>query len=116
MIGIYKITSPSNKIYIGQSKNIEKRIKSYKYSLAKGQPRLHNSIKKYGYKNHTFEIIHICEIHELFYFERYYQDLFSVELQNGLNCIINNDIIKPYDTKEELIKRQKAIAIIDSII
>jgi len=30
MIGIYKITSPSNKVYIGQSINIEKRFKSYK--------------------------------------------------------------------------------------
>jgi len=29
-IGIYKITSPSNKIYIGQSINIERRIKQYK--------------------------------------------------------------------------------------
>lgn len=116
MIGIYKITSPSNKIYIGQSKNLEKRKKAYKYSLAKGQPRLNNSFKKYGYENHTFEIIHFCEIHELCYFERYYQDLFSVELENGLNCIINNDIIKPYDTKKELIKRQNVINIIDSIL
>ena len=29
-IGIYKITSPSNKIYIGQSINIERRFKEYK--------------------------------------------------------------------------------------
>lgn len=28
--GIYKITSPSSKIYIGQSKNISKRYKTYK--------------------------------------------------------------------------------------
>ena len=29
--GIYKITSPSNKIYIGQSKNIYSRWNAYKY-------------------------------------------------------------------------------------
>lgn len=29
MIGIYKITSPSGKIYIGQSGNLEKRLKDY---------------------------------------------------------------------------------------
>ena len=28
--GIYKIISPSNKIYVGQSWNIEKRFKKYK--------------------------------------------------------------------------------------
>lgn len=33
MIGIYKITSPSNRIYIGQSIDIEARWKSYKTSL-----------------------------------------------------------------------------------
>ena len=30
MIGMYKITSPINKVYIGQSWNIESRIRSYK--------------------------------------------------------------------------------------
>jgi excinuclease UvrABC nuclease subunit len=29
MIGIYKITSPSNKVYVGQSTNIEKRWSGY---------------------------------------------------------------------------------------
>ena len=30
MIGIYKITSPNGKIYIGQSINIDRRFKSYR--------------------------------------------------------------------------------------
>jgi len=30
MIGIYKITNPEGKIYIGLSKNIEKRFKNHK--------------------------------------------------------------------------------------
>jgi len=29
MIGIYKITSPSGKVYIGQSKDLNKRKKDY---------------------------------------------------------------------------------------
>lgn len=29
MIGIYKITSPSGKVYIGQSVNIKERFKSH---------------------------------------------------------------------------------------
>lgn len=31
LIGIYKITSPTDRIYIGQSKDINKRFNSYKY-------------------------------------------------------------------------------------
>ena len=57
--GIYKITSPSGKIYIGQSKNIKYRWNQYKYYYEKhtGKSLIHRSIAKYGYTNHNFEII-----------------------------------------------------------
>lgn len=84
MIGIYKITSPSKRFYIGQSVNIEKRFCSYKRLGCKGQPKLYNSFKKYGVENHTFEIIQECDVSELNDLERYYQDLYCV-LVNGLN-------------------------------
>ncbi len=58
MVGIYKITSPSNKIYIGQSWNISSRIGSYKSVKCKGQPKLYESLKKYGWESHSFEIVH----------------------------------------------------------
>ena len=51
MIGIYKITSPSGKIYIGQSKDIEKRFKAYKNLKCKGQPYIYRSLLKYGSGN-----------------------------------------------------------------
>ena len=35
--GIYKITSPSNKIYIGQSININNRIVHYRNYICKDQ-------------------------------------------------------------------------------
>ncbi len=56
-IGIYKITSPTNKIYIGQSWNIESRLYNYKNSQADRQPKLHNSILKHGWAAHKFQII-----------------------------------------------------------
>lgn len=86
MIGIYKITSPSYKIYIGQSINIEKRFVHYSFIDCKSQIRLYNSFKKYGIENHIFEIIEECDIELLNERERYYQDLFDVLSKNGLNC------------------------------
>lgn len=59
-IVIYKITSPSNKIYIGQTRNFIKRVSEYRCKSAKGQPYLYNSIKKYGFQSHKIEII--CEL------------------------------------------------------
>lgn len=77
MIGIYKITSPSNKVYIGQSVNIEKRIIRYKNLLCKEQTHLYRSLQKYGWDNHVFEIIVECKKEELNELEIYYIDLFK---------------------------------------
>lgn len=56
---IYKITSPSSKIYIGQASNFINRVKRYKILACKSQKKLFNSLVKYGVKSHTFEIIQI---------------------------------------------------------
>lgn len=58
MIGIYKITSPTNKVYIGQSWDLERRKISYKnLSGCREQPRIYNSLKKYGFDSHDFEVL-----------------------------------------------------------
>jgi group I intron endonuclease len=84
MIGIYKITSPSGKIYIGQTTNYSKRHNAYKNHKCKGQPKLFTSIEKYGFVNHTIEIVKECEVKDLNYYERYYQEYYESVL-NGLN-------------------------------
>jgi group I intron endonuclease len=65
MIGIYKITNPKGKIYIGQSINIEKRWKAHFNKHSKKTILIHNSIKKYGPENHKFEIIEECILEQL---------------------------------------------------
>jgi len=108
MIGIYKITSPSNKIYIGQSINIEKRFNQYKWSKAKSQPILHRSFLKYGVDKHIFEIVCECRKTELHDLETYYQRLYCVVNSNGLNCFINNEssVIKVILKKEKYKKEE----------
>ena len=87
-IGIYKITSPSGKIYIGQSINLVKRHNSYKTLDCKLQTRLYRSLKKYGFENHIFEIIENCKEVDLNIRERYWQDHYKVIDANGLNCVL----------------------------
>lgn len=65
IVGIYKITSPSGSIYIGQAVDIRCRRLRYESLNCKGQDRIYNSLKKHTFNNHTFEIIHIIEIGEL---------------------------------------------------
>ena len=55
--GIYKLTSPSGKCYIGQSKNIYQRFRDHKRANKHKHCKLYVAIKKYGYENFKKEII-----------------------------------------------------------
>ena len=65
MIGIYKITSPSGRIYAGQSSNIEKRWQTYNQLKCKAQINLYRSFLKYGINSHLFEVIEECALSDL---------------------------------------------------
>lgn len=78
MVGIYKITSPSGKVYIGQSWDIERRFKkNYRsVSLCKNQRKLHESFTRFGISSHSFSVCHelpcdvsqeVLDQYELFY-------------------------------------------------
>lgn len=101
MIGIYKITSPTGKIYIGQSINIKKRFLKYKTIDCKNQSRLYKSFIKYGVLNHSLEVIEQCEISELNNMERYWQDFYDASGKNGLNCILTRSTEKAQIISEQ---------------
>ena len=88
MIGIYKITNPKGKIYIGQTIDFERRVYQYSKLNCNEQPKLYNSLKKYGFDNHTFELIHECQISNLTILERYYQELYKTIENDNLNCFL----------------------------
>jgi group I intron endonuclease len=80
MVGIYKITSPTGKVYIGQSWDIADRKSAYKTLAIKSQPRIYNSLIKYGWEAHTFKVVHelphdtsqkILDIYEMLYWQLY---------------------------------------------
>lgn len=84
---IYKITSPSNRIYIGQTTeiSIEKR---YKGGVDKRQRKLYNSVNKYGWDLHIKEIIETIEfidIKELDLRETHWIRFYNSIIE-GLNC------------------------------
>lgn len=108
--GIYKITNPKGYLYIGQSKDIEHRIYNYRYLSCKGQRKLYRSLKKYGYNNHKFEIIHICNLDELNNLEKYYIDIYNTtDRIKGLNLTHGGDckIEWTEQSKQKLSKSKK---------
>ena len=55
---IYKITSPTGKIYIGKTTRLNDRISHYKTLHGVQQQKLiYRSLVKYGWENHCFEVI-----------------------------------------------------------
>lgn len=105
VIGIYKITSPSGRIYIGQSIDVFRRLSKYSMpSSSSKQPKLFKSIQKYGISLHNKELLEECKFEDLNIRERYYQELFDC-IENGLNCIYTDTSEKPKRCSNET--RQK---------
>lgn len=55
---IYKLTTPSGKVYIGQTISINRRFSSYRNNPSKSQSLIYSSIKKYGWNSIKKEIIY----------------------------------------------------------
>ena len=94
IIGIYKITNPKGKVYVGQSININRRFKEYKKLQCKQQPKIYNSLKKYQPENHKFEILEKCILEQLNERELYWK-LYHNSINEGLNCELYDNGVGP---------------------
>lgn len=91
---IYKITSPSERVYIGQAVDIRRRIYRYNSLDTQEQVKLHRSFLKYGLGKHTFQIIEECPEQELNKRERFWQEYYGC-VDNGLNCFYTETDTQP---------------------
>ena len=110
MTGIYKITSPTNRVYIGQSVDIEDRWSDYKCLDCKSQTALYNSLLKYGWENHKFEIVTLCYDDLLNEFEREQQEAYDV-IKTGLNCFLTKTTDKSGKWSEEVKEKMRKSSI-----
>ena len=106
MVGIYKITNPKGKVYVGQAIDISKRFRLYKGLHCKNQIRLRNSLVKYGFSEHKFEVLEQCVVEELNTRERYWQDYYNVLSEEGLNCVLTKTDSKSGKQSETSISKR----------
>ena len=109
MIGIYYIENPEGKVYVGQSRNVKKRLQGYSNLNCKGQPKLYESLKKFGWDSHYKVVLEICKLGELNERERYWQEKYKV-LEEGLNDRLQSTKKKPTVISEEHRKNYIAAA------
>lgn len=83
--GIYKITNLiNNKSYIGQSIDIEARMKKHRYS--NDDFVIHKAIHKYDWNNFTYEILEVCTPEQLNEREIYWINYYDTQ-RIGYNMI-----------------------------
>ena len=91
MVGIYKITNLINgKIYIGQSNNIERRLKEHRYKTENSDIPVDRAIGKYGEKNFTFAVLEETTTEQLDARETYWIKYYN-SCDNGYNCSLGGD-------------------------
>ena len=66
--GVYMITNPLGKSYIGASVDVRTRLLSHKREAGKTS-KLSKSIAEHGFYNHKFEILQICNREDLYFIE-----------------------------------------------
>ena len=88
--GVYKIVSPTGKVYIGQSLNIWARVGIYKNGWTHQQPKLHRSFNKHGFENHMFYLLEICNQDVILERETFYKQQIINEL--GWNKVLFCDL------------------------
>lgn len=107
---IYKITNPNGKIYIGQTINLSSRKSAYRNLNIKGQELIKNSIQKYGWDNHTFEVIgefYVSELNEREIFFIEHHNSFVKKNINGLNLTTGGDGSRGRKDSLEVINKRK---------
>jgi len=104
---IYRLISPSDKSYIGQSIRLDRRLIEHKQGAKKKVlPKLYQAIKKYGFENFQVEILEECEPELLnereIYWISYYDSFY-----NGYNATSGGDanFLRSKETCEKIRKR-----------
>lgn len=115
--GIYLIESPNKKLYIGQSRDINKRFYGYKLLHCKGQPHLFNSLAKHGVDNHIFTIIETCSWNDLNEAERFYIGYFKYLGFELLNIAFGGDskesVEKAKITRQKNLEKKEGLSTYD---
>lgn len=110
--GIYRITNPKGKVYIGKSKNILSRYYKYYNMKCEKQLRIYRSLTKYRPENHVFDIIEECSIDKLIEREIYHKTQFILEhtWDKALFCHLVDGESGPHTQSiDSNLKRSKSI-------
>jgi len=96
---IYKITSPSGRVYVGRTSNFKSRMQDYKKKNPKlSQPLIGRSLKKYGFSNHEVVILEkfkgdneYSSGKEMFWIRSFMSQFHKYPEQRGMNLTMGGE-------------------------
>jgi len=107
--GIYIITNNiTGKQYVGQSINIEQRIKQHRYRTSRGNSYIDNTIQKHGWEHFAWNILYKCTPDELDLEEQKFIALYNT-YHAGYNLTRGGSISGYGNPMHNPILKQKAI-------
>lgn len=83
---VYKISSPTGRVYIGQTNSLSRRIVEHNYMSKNSTLKLSNSIRKYGISKHIIEPIFISECE----YEKDMMEAFYISYYDSVKKGMNN--------------------------
>ncbi len=105
---VYKVTNPEGQVYIGETKNLKKRIRRYRGKEAGTQSALLASLHKHGFENHKIEVIETFDStesysndKEIFWIRTYMSNSYRWPEIKGLNQCDGGKGTKGYRHSEE---------------
>ena len=74
--------------------NVDKRKKRYERHIKhmSSQPRIYNSVQKYGWENHTFDIIEECSVEQLSKRETYWKQFYLDKNDGNWDMVLFCDL------------------------
>lgn len=113
---IYKVTSPSNKIYVGQTRKDDprKRWKQHCTPSSTGCTALKRAIDKYGAENMTFEVVEECSDEFLNDRERHWIRELGTLSPHGYNLTTGGDVFEISEETKAKMSTTKLQKLIDT--
>ena len=87
-IGIYVITAPNGKVYVGASTNIKRRWADHKHNRRIGKTNLCKSFREFGVDKHSFEILEECKVDKLLERETFWKTQYLSKVGDDMSQVL----------------------------
>lgn len=113
---VYLLVSPSGRLYVGQTANLERRLREYRYCHCDHQRRLKYSIGKYGFDDFEIFILEECETdRELDVAETKWISYWNTISREGLNSMSGGGSLKRHSEESRHKMRTAKIGELNSM-